>query len=166
MSLSTIKKQMDLITVPETKEQKLRAKMTAVMKAEEAAKAKAEAAAEAGDPAAYSVAISEARAAVDLYNSYVEDLSSIKPQTAISEAEYNNYVKQIKSELDTLTATAKNNAAVLISQLKDIEKDINAQVKEGNKMLQELQSKYFSADIAGQRYTTDFAGHITNELRK
>ena len=166
MSLSTIKTQMDLITLPETKEQKLRNKMTAVMNAEVVAKAKAEAAAELGDPAAYSTAISEAKAAVALYNSYVEDLSSIKPETAITEAEYKNYVKQIKSELDTLTATAKINAADLISQLKDIEGDLNAQVKEGNKMLQELQSKYFSTDIGSHTYTADFAGHVANELRK
>lgn len=117
-----------------------------INKAEEEAQKAKEHMAEAkkGDnPKEYAQAVAEQRTANDIVGFYEGKLNKLKSEPLITEDEYREYTRRIKSEMDKINKQASNRASELIEELEAIQSELNPAHTKTNELLNNLQNSIY-----------------------
>lgn len=95
------------------------------------------------DPKAYAKAIEEKRLAQNIAQYYEGKIKQIKDEPFITEAEYRDYTKRIKAEMDTINNEGKARASKLFKELEAIKEEVAPAYAKANDLLKELQNNIF-----------------------
>jgi len=102
------------------------------------------------DPEAYAKAIEEKRTAVNIAQYYVGKIEQIKNEPFITEAEYRDYTKRIKAEMDAVSNKGKAKASKLFKELEAIKEEVTPAYTKANDLLRNLQNNIFKSSSEKQ----------------
>lgn len=95
------------------------------------------------DPKAYSKAIEEKRMASNIVQYYEGKIEQIKNEPFITEAEYRDYTKRIKTAMDAINKEGKIKASKLLKELEAIKEEVAPAYAKANNLLRELQNNIY-----------------------
>lgn len=95
------------------------------------------------NPKEYAKAIAEKRTASDIAEYYTGKIEELKNNPYITEAEYNEYTKQIKSAMDKINEEAAKRASKLLQELEPILEDVSPAYQKTNELLKNLQNNIY-----------------------
>lgn len=100
------------------------------------------------DPKAYAKAIEDKRTASDIAKFYEGKIEEIKDEPYITAAEYKEFTKRIKSEMDSINKQASKRASELLEELEAIQSELTPAYVKTNELLSNLQNNIYkySAD--------------------
>lgn len=139
---------------------------TAKKNEEEAKKAAIEAK-RGDDPEAYVKAIEDKRTASDIAKFYEGKIEEIKDEPYITAAEYKEFTKRIKSEMDSINKQASKRASELLEELEAIQSELMPAYVKTNELLSNLQNNIYkySADKQFEEARRNKKSVNSNELR-
>lgn len=139
---------------------------TAKKNEEEAKKAAIEAK-QGDDPEAYVKAIEDKRTASDIAKFYEGKIEEIKDEPYITAAEYKEFTKRIKSEMDSINKQASKRASELLEELEAIQSELMPAYVKTNELLSNLQNNIYkySADKQFEEARRNKKSVNSNELR-
>ncbi len=95
------------------------------------------------DPKKYNRAIEEKRMAQNIAQYYEGKIEQIKDEPFITEAEYRDYTKRIKAEMDAINKEGKAKASKLFEELEAIKEEIAPAYNKTNELLRNLQNNIY-----------------------
>lgn len=95
------------------------------------------------DPKLYSKAIEDKRMASNIAQYFEGKIEQIKDEPFITEAEYRNYTKRIKAEMDAINNEGKAKASKLFKELEAIKEEVAPAYAKANELLRELQNNIY-----------------------
>lgn len=100
------------------------------------------------DPKAYAKAIEDKRTASDIASFYEGKIEEIKNEPYITESEYREYTKRIKSEMDRINQQTRKRVSELLDELENIQSELTPALVKTNELLRNLQNNIYkhSAD--------------------
>lgn len=100
------------------------------------------------DPQAYAQAVAEQRTASDIVGFYEGKLEKLKSEPLVTEEQYKDYTKRIKSEMDRINQQARKRISKLLDELEAIQSELSPAYAKTNELLSNLQNNIYkhSAD--------------------
>ena len=95
------------------------------------------------DPKAYSKAIEDKRMASNIAQYFEGNIEQIQDEPFITEAEYRDYTKRIKAEMDAINNEGKAKASKLLKELEAIKEEVAPAYAKANNLLRELQNDIY-----------------------
>ena len=95
------------------------------------------------DPKAYSKAIEDKRMASNIAQYFEGNIEQIQDEPFITEAEYRDYTKRIKAEMDAINNEGKAKASKLLKELEAIKEEVAPAYAKANNLLRELQNNIY-----------------------
>ena len=95
------------------------------------------------DPKAYAKAIEDKRTASDIAGFYEGKIEEIKNEPFITENEYREYTKRIKSEMDNINRQAGQRVSDLLEELEAIQSELTTAYVKTNELLSNLQNNIY-----------------------
>lgn len=95
------------------------------------------------DPEAYAKAIEDKRMASNIAQYYEGKIEEIRDEPYITEAEYKEYSKRIKAEMDAINNEGKVKASKLFKELEAIKEEVAPAYAKANNLLRELQNNIY-----------------------
>lgn len=132
-----------ILEAGQQKEAEYEAEIKAARENEEAANRAVIQAKQGNDPKAYSKAIEEKRMASNIVQYYEGKIEQIKNEPFITEAEYRDYTKRIKAEMDAINKEGKIKASKLLKELEAIKEEVAPALAKTNELLRELQNNIY-----------------------
>ncbi|WP_035053429.1 hypothetical protein [Carnobacterium pleistocenium] len=123
------------------------------------------------DPKAYAKVIADKRTASDIAEYYTGKIEELKNNPYITEAEYNDYTKQIKSEMDKINEEMAKRASKLLQELEAIKDEIVPPYTKANQLLSHLQNNIYKNSYekqmadARKNKTSISADRLRNEYK-
>jgi cellobiose-specific phosphotransferase system component IIA len=102
------------------------------------------------DPKAYAKAIEEKRMAQNIAQYYEGKIEQIKDEPFITEAEYRDYTKRIKAEMDAINNEGKAKASKLFEELEAIKEEVAPAYAKANDLLRKLQNNIYKSTYEKQ----------------
>ena len=96
------------------------------------------------DPKVYAKAIEDKRTASDIASFYVGKIEEIKNEPFITENEYREYTKRIKSEMDNINRQASQRVSELLEELEAIQSEVTPAFNKTNELLSNLQNNIYA----------------------
>lgn len=95
------------------------------------------------NPKAYAKAIEDKRTASDIAGFYTGKIEVLKNEPYITETEYREYTKRIKSEMDNINKQASKRASELLEELEAIQSELTPAYVKTNELLNNLQNNFY-----------------------
>lgn len=95
------------------------------------------------DPQAYAKAIEDKRMASNIAQYYEGKIEEVRNEPFITEAEYRDYTKRIKAEMDTINNKGKAKANKLFEELEAIKEEVAPAYTKANELLRKLQNNIY-----------------------
>lgn len=95
------------------------------------------------DPKEYAQAVADQRTASDIVGFYAGKLEKLKAEPLVTNNEYREYTRRIKSEMDKINKQASNRASELIEELESIQSELNPAHTKTNELLSNLQNNIY-----------------------
>jgi|SRR5690625_255095 len=95
------------------------------------------------DPKAYAKAIEDKRTASDIASFYTGKIEEIKNDPYITAAEYKEFTKRIKYEMDSINKQASQRASELLEELEAIQSEVTPAFNKTNELLSNLQNNIY-----------------------
>lgn len=118
------------------------------------------------DPKAYAKAIEDKRTASDIAGFYEGKIKEISDEPYITEAEYKDYTKRIKSEMDRINQQARKRVSELLEELETIQSELDSAYFKTNELLGSLQNNIYKHSAEKQMEEARKAGKpiVSSEL--
>ena len=119
------------------------------------------------DPKKYAKAIADKRTASDIAKFYEGKIEEIKGDPYITAAEYKEFTKRIKSEMDNINKQASQRVSDLVEELEAIQSEVTLAFNKTNELLSNLQNNIYKHSAEKQMQEAREAGKAVkgNELR-
>ena len=95
------------------------------------------------DPEAYAKAIEEKRMASNIAQYFEGKIEQIKDEPFITGAEYRDFTKRIKAEMDAINNEGKAKASKIFKELEAIKEEVTPAYAKANNLLRELQNNIY-----------------------
>lgn len=100
------------------------------------------------DPKAYAKAVSEKQTASNIVEYYSGKIEELQSKPVVTENQYNEYTKRIKSELERLNNENRANTKELLVKLSSIQPALESNIQKGNELLAHLQLDLYKDDAS------------------
>ena len=102
------------------------------------------------DPQAYAKAVADKRTASDIAEYYTGKIEELRNDPYITEAEYNEYTKRIKSAMDKINEESAKRASKVLQELEPILDDASPAYQKTNDLLKNLQNNIYKSSYEKQ----------------